>query len=124
LAILPQTLANLLRGELGHAVVVGGVEAALESGAARATATISGREPTPLRRIDGSVAGAARLLIEKRHPTIFRGQHRIRADGVLDCSLRVAAVEAWPWYCVYRVLAGTPSRSHDLVNLIDLFDWR
>jgi hypothetical protein len=100
-----------------------GVEAALERGSARPTATISGREPAPLRRIDGAVARATRPLIEKSHPTILRGEHRIGADRALDCGLSVAAVEARAGYRAEGVLSSEPGSRCNLDNFLDLFDW-
>ena len=76
--------AGSLHRKLGHAVVVGAVETALEGFVVHPAATISGGDPAPLRGIDGSIAGAARPFIEKRHPTVLRRQHRIGADRVLD----------------------------------------
>jgi hypothetical protein len=62
-----------LQGKLGHAVVVGAVETALEGFVLHPAATISGGDPAPLRGMDGSIAGAARPLIEKRHEGIAFG---------------------------------------------------
>ena len=56
------------QGKLGHAVVVGAVETALEGFVVHPAATISGGDPAPLRGIDGSIAGAARPLIGSRPP--------------------------------------------------------
>ena len=73
-----------LQRKLGHAVVVGAVETALEGFVVHPAATISGGDPAPLRGIDGSMAEAPRPLVEKRHPTVLRCQHRIGSDRVLD----------------------------------------
>ena len=73
---------DLSQGKLGHAVVVSAVETTRQ--AAHPAAAIAGGEPAPLRPIDRSIARASNSLIEKRHTTILRCQHRIGADRALD----------------------------------------